>query len=154
MIKIFKLFKAENIKTWKKFSTKLSIIIILLSIIGVLFLVKFIKYLDENIVTEEVIVEQNNESLKLQIEDLNNQLKNENLDEMSKESIQNQIEQYKLIIENNISINSWKNDLIISIIQYREEGNIEKANELIEIIKNNNFSKYIEFQKQLATKGI
>ena len=47
MNKIFKLFINENIKTWKKFSTKLSIILIILSLIGTLSLVKIIQKYEE-----------------------------------------------------------------------------------------------------------
>ena len=47
MSKIFKLFINENIKTWKKFSTKLSIILIIISLIGTLSLVKIIQKYEE-----------------------------------------------------------------------------------------------------------
>ena len=45
-VKIFKLFINENIKTWKKFSTKLLIIAVLLSLIGVLGLAKFMQHIE------------------------------------------------------------------------------------------------------------
>ena len=48
MNKIFKLFINENIKTWKKFSTKLAIILIILSLVGVLGLVKVLQSISEN----------------------------------------------------------------------------------------------------------
>ena len=48
MNKIFKLFVNENIKTWKKFSTKLILIIIILSLVGVLGLVKVMQKLNES----------------------------------------------------------------------------------------------------------
>ena len=40
MSKIYKLFVDENIKTWKKFSTKLAIILIVLALLGALSLSK------------------------------------------------------------------------------------------------------------------
>ena len=48
MSKIFKLFIDENIKTWKKFSTKLAIILVILALIGVLGLVKMMQNINAN----------------------------------------------------------------------------------------------------------
>ena len=47
-MKIFKLFIDENIKTWKKFSTKLAIILIILALVAGLGLTKVLQHLDEN----------------------------------------------------------------------------------------------------------
>ena len=49
MNKIYKLFIDENIKTWKKFSTKLLIIIVVLAIIGALGLTKLIEYMNNSL---------------------------------------------------------------------------------------------------------
>ena len=45
MSKIWKLFINENIKTWKKLSTKIMIIVAILAIIGTLGLVKIMQIL-------------------------------------------------------------------------------------------------------------
>ena len=47
MSKMYKLFVDENIKTWKKFSTKLAIILIVLALLGALSLSKLLQYIEE-----------------------------------------------------------------------------------------------------------
>ena len=59
MRKIYNLFINENIKTWKKFSTKLALILCILALVGIVALVKFMKY-DEEKSKEEFY--QNNSS--------------------------------------------------------------------------------------------
>ena len=65
-MKIFRLFINENIKTWKKFSTKMLIVIVLLSIVAVLGMEKLMGNLEGNI--PYVIDNNNEESIKMQIE--------------------------------------------------------------------------------------
>ena len=49
MSKIWKLFINENIKTWKKLSTKIMIIVAILAIIGTLGLVKIMQKTSGNV---------------------------------------------------------------------------------------------------------
>ena len=56
-MKIFKLFIDENIKTWKKISTKIMIIAIILSLFAVLAFVKFLEKTEENTITLITCVE-------------------------------------------------------------------------------------------------
>ena len=48
MSKIWKLFVDENIKTWKKLSTKILIIVILIALIGSLAVVKIAENISES----------------------------------------------------------------------------------------------------------
>ena len=50
MSKIWKLFINENIKTWKKLSTKIMIIVAILAIIGTLGLVKIMQRTSGNVI--------------------------------------------------------------------------------------------------------
>ena len=83
-MKIFKLFIDENIKTWKKFSTKLLIMAVFLSLIGVLGLTKLMQYMDEKSRITGIVVDTSDEYLKSEIEYLKEQLKDESLDDESK----------------------------------------------------------------------
>ena len=76
-MKIFKLFINENIKTWKKVSTKVLLIAILLSLVGVLALTKFTQHLDENNKGVVVAEDNSNAYLKQEIEYLKEELKND-----------------------------------------------------------------------------
>ena len=101
-MKIFKLFIDENIKTWKKFSTKLLIIAVLLSLVGVLGLTKLMQYMDEKSRITGTVIDTSDEYLKSEIEYFKEQLKDESLDEESKKSIQTQMEQYEMYLEYDI----------------------------------------------------
>ena len=83
-MKIFKLFIDENIKTWKKLSTKIMIIAIILSLFAVLALVKFMEKTEENLLvynSDNSTGENEKEFLEREIEFYESQLKNEKLDE-------------------------------------------------------------------------
>ena len=82
-MKIFKLFIDENIKTWKKLSTKIMIIAIILSLFAVLALVKFMEKTEENLLvynSDNSTGENEKEFLEREIEFYESQLKNEKLD--------------------------------------------------------------------------
>lgn len=64
-MKIFRLFIDENIKTWKKLSTKLLIIAVLLSLVGVLGLTKLMQHMDERNKMSVYVTENNDEYLKV-----------------------------------------------------------------------------------------
>ena len=92
MSKIYKLFVDENIKTWKKFSTKLAIILIVLALLGALSLSKLLQYIDEkNDINSERFVSSSEEGFKGEIEILKEQLQDNTLSKSEKEEIERQI---------------------------------------------------------------
>ena len=149
-MKIFKLFIDENIKTWKKFSTKLLIIAVLLSLVGVLGLTKLMQYMDEKSRITGTVIDTSDEYLKSEIEYFKEQLKDESLDEESKESIQTQMEQYEMYLEYDIELygDTWKNDIVKNIVKLRQNGKNDEAEKLVQILKNNDYSGYIVNEKK------
>ena len=98
-MKIFRLFIDENIKTWKKFSTKLAIILILLAFVAALGLSKILQYIDGK---NDMIVQYSNtwkESLEEDINSYKEQLNNERLLQSEREYIQNKIKISRLSVE-------------------------------------------------------
>ncbi len=150
MSKIFKLFIDENIKTWKKLSTKILLIVILVSLIGALGLVKVVQNL--SVSTESSMVYDWREEAKKSIEVLKETLKDETLDEQSIQNIKIQLEKYELSIKYDISPYGgyWKNEVLEQIVQFRQEQNKEtEISKLIDMLEKNDFSKYIETQKEM-----
>ena len=150
-MKIFKLFIDENIKTWKKLSTKLLIIAVLLSLVGVLGLTKLMQYMDEKSRITGTVVDTSSEYLKSEIEYFKEQLKDESLDEESKKSMQAQMEQYELYLEYDIKLygDTWKNDIVKSIVKFRQNEKYDEAEKLIQVLKNNDYSGYISNEKKI-----
>ncbi len=150
-MKIFKLFIDENIKTWKKFSTKLLIIAVLLSLVGVLGLTKLMKYMDEKSRITGTVIDTSDEYLKSEIEYFKEQLKDESLDEESKKSIQTQMEQYEMYLEYDIELygDTWKNNIVKNIVNFKQDGKIDEAEKLVQILKNNDYSGYIANEKKI-----
>ena len=144
-MKIFKLFVDENIKTWKKFSTKLLLIIVILSLFGTLGITKLMQKLDSR--NQYVVTEVDDEEYyRGVIKSLENQLKNENLDEESKESIKQEIERNKLLVELKVSAfgnYNWKREIIDQVVDNKMEKNDEKAEQLLKLVKENDFHGYI-----------
>ena len=101
-MKIIKLFIDENIKTWKKLSTKIMLIAIVLSLLAVLGIVKIMEK-TEGKITTSYIYENQEEYLSQQIEYFETQLQNDKLDEETKQSMQRTLEEYKLYLEYNVS---------------------------------------------------
>ena len=151
MSKIFKLFIDENIKTWKKFSTKLLVIAVILSLIGVLGLVKLMQHMEEKAMRSTSVVDTSDEYLKSEIEYFKEQLKNEDLDEQTRQSIQMQLEQYELYLEYDIKMygNTWKNDIVEKVVELKQDGKNDDAEKLMKLLKENDYSGYIETQKQI-----
>ena len=150
-MKIFKLFIDENIKTWKKFSTKLLIIAVLLSLVGVLGLTKLMQYMDEKSRITGTVIDTSDEYLKSEIEYFKEQLKDESLDEESKKSIQTQMEQYEMYLEYDIELygDTWKNNIVKNIVNFKQDGKIDEAEKLVQILKNNDYSGYIANEKKI-----
>ncbi len=148
-MKIFKLFIDENIKTWKKFSTKLAIILILLALVAALGMTKVLQHIDGN---NDMIVQYANtwkESLEEDINSYKEQLNNERLLQSDREYIQNKIKIAEVRIQNDISVYSvnWKNTTL---------NNLEdKMNEkLLEIVINNDFEGYINYEKEIEKQKL
>lgn len=155
-MKIFKLFINENIKTWKKGSTKVLIFIVLLSLVCVLGLVKLMQKLDSNSNYNEMTIQSDKEGLKAQIEYLEEELKNGNLDDISKRNMQIELEEYQLYLDYDINAygNTWRNELVTKIANAKVENNTEEIEKMINILKENNFEKYMEEQKQILKKQL
>ena len=158
MNKICKLFIDENIKIWKKISTKLLIIVILLALIGALALVKFMEHMDDN--AQEMYITDNydwKENIKSELESYKATLANENLDEESKLSIKSEIERCELALKYDVNpyANNWRSSILNEISIERANNNDEtRVSKLIEILEKDNFSEYIEVQKQIAKQDL
>lgn len=158
MSKIFKLFIDENIKTWKKFSTKLALVIIILSLVGVLALVKIIEKLDESYSSGVSYYEYDfKEDLQSQIDFYKNMLNEEGLTQSEKKDIQIQIERCEMFIKYNINqyYDYWKRDLVYEITELKSQDNSEKEiAKLIDILDKDDFKQYIELEKESAKKDL
>ena len=160
MSKIWKLFINENIKTWKKLSTKIMIIVAILAIIGTLGLVKIMQKTSGN-----VMIANDTDNWKKSIQEemnyMEEQLKNNELDEATKASYEQQIETYKMSLEYDVSpwkMNYWKTNLIQEISNLKVQKNNllmenelknieERISKLTEKLEQNDFDGYIELQK-------
>ena len=148
-MKIFRLFIDENIKTWKKFSTKLAIILILLALVAALGLSKILQYIDGK---NDMIVQYSNtwkESLEEDINSYKEQLNNERLLQSDREYIQNKIKIAEIRIQNNISLYSvnWKNTVLNNL-----ENDMD--GKLLEIVINNDFEGYINYEKEIEKQKL
>ena len=113
MSKIWKLFICENIKTWKKLSTKILIIVILIALIGSLAIVKIAEKASEsNQSTIDSIVGDGKIFLEGAIKNLEEELQNEQLDEQTRKEYEKQLKNYKLLLKYNVSPykTSWKSE--------------------------------------------
>mgnify|MGYP004505517049 FL=1 len=142
-MKIFKLFIDENIKTWKKFSTKLAIILIILALVAGLGLTKVLQHMDEN--SDSVIQYASTwkEGVEEDINSYKEQLKEPDLLQSEKNDIQNKIKIAEVRLQNNISVYSvnWKNTVLNSLEENMEE-------KLLNIVLDNNFEGYINYEKE------
>ena len=103
-MKIFKLFIDENIKTWKKFSTKLAIFLIFLALIAALGMAKITQNLDAKNNGQTVYYEGNwKEDVEAEIKSYKEQLNNSSLSEFEKKQIENEIIIDEIRIQKNIN---------------------------------------------------
>ena len=77
MSKIFKLFVNENIKTWKKFSTKLMLFFVIVALLGTLGFVKISENLSVD--SQEIINENWKKDIQERIESIKEELNDETL---------------------------------------------------------------------------
>lgn len=156
MSKIFKLFIDENIKTWKKFSTKLAIILVILALIGVLGLVMIMQNMDENSEVMYSTFDWRAEN-KYELENIKKVLAQENLDEENRRELQIQLEKCELAIQYDINQYNdyWKSDILNQVVELKQEqGKENEVSKLIEILKKDDFVGYIEIQKEAAKKAL
>jgi len=150
-MKIFKLFINENIKTRKKISTKILILVVILSLFGVLGIVKIMKSATEIVTTDEFLYggyESKEDYLKQQIEYYEEQSKNEKYDEETRQYYIEELERYKLYLEYDIDIydnSTWKSLIIDEIVEQKLNG--KNVDSLITLLKNDDFSGYMNIQK-------
>ena len=159
MHKIWKLFVDENIKTWKKLSTKILIIIILLALICTIGLVQFIKYMNE----KNKITNTNDDwwisDVKSNIEGIKQSLEMEGLDDNTKQSLTNELEMYELALEINTNpYNSffyWKAKTLYEIQSLKStEPNSESIQKLTDLAKANDYLGYIQFEKDKIKQSL
>ncbi|MBQ2836030.1 MAG: ABC transporter permease subunit [Clostridia bacterium] len=153
MSKIFKLFINENIKTWKKFSTKLSIILIIVSLIGTLSFVKIIQKYEEKSTATNTINDWKFSAEK-EIEYIKEILKDDSISDSDRRNFEITLEKYEMAIEYQINIYSsyWKNNLLNQITNLKQKGDTSQIAKLTEILKNNDFDGYINLQKEELKK--
>lgn len=160
MSKIWKLFINENIKTWKKLSTKIMIIVAILAIIGTLGLVKIMQKTSGNVMIAND-TDNWKKSIQQEMNYMEEQLKNDELDEATKASYEQQIETYKMSLKYDVSpwkMNYWKTNLIQEISNLKiQKNNLlpenelksieERISKLTEKLEQNDFEGYIDLQK-------
>ena len=143
MNKILKLFINENIKTWKKFSTKLMLIFIIIALLGTLGFVKISENLSVD--SQEIIDENWKKDMKEQIDMHKEELNDETLSDDIKKNIEETIQVKQLYLELNINpySNHWKSEILRTLIT-----GINGKTELIDLVKNGQYSEYIQMQKE------
>ena len=151
MSKIWKLFIDENIKTWKKLSTKILLIVILISLVGILGLVKIIQKTNNSYEINSSGYDWRQET-ESQIGYIEESLENPQIDEESKNMMEQELQTLKLSLKYDINPyeNIWKNEIIRKIVDLQFEENIKEAEiaDLTKKLEDNDFNGYIQMQKQ------
>ena len=164
-MKFLKLCYNEHIKTIKKTSTKILIIFTLLAVIlglGFTFLIKTLNKIAEDSVYVYTA------SADDRITEITNQLKEKDITEQTKNELKAQLETYKLAKECDIKLDGmypyWRRDALfdlqanrIVLFNLQSFGDSDNKipdieaiiNKLTDLIKNDNFVGYIEYQKNL-----
>ena len=157
MSKFFRLCSCELTKIMKKKSTKVMLILLILSLFasaGMAVLTKKMYSMTDDIYSSIDY----KASIKSEIESLKTEMSEENLDEASKNSIQAQIDAFQLAIDNDVNIYTtyWKTELITNditnlkrnIYNYKAMGQEDLAikeqttvDKLIELLKNDDFNR-------------
>lgn len=151
MSKIWKLFVDENIKTWKKLSTKILIIVILIALIGSLAIVKIAEKISKsNQTSVNSTLDDGKVFLEGVINSLEEELQNEQLDEQTRKEYEKQLKNYKLLLKYNVSPykTSWKSEAIDKIVNSENE----LATKIEKTLEDDDFAQYIEIQKQELKK--
>lgn len=163
MSKFFRLCSCEFTKIMKKKSTKVMLIILVISLFASAGIAALTKKMYS--MTDEIYSTMDyKESIRVEMESEKSKLSNESLDEVSKNTIQARADILQLAIDNDINIYTsyWKTDLLIrdiitnktNVYNYQIMGDEESASKeqeiidtKIEMLKNDDFSGYINLQK-------
>ena len=157
MSKFFRLCSCELTKIMKKKSTKVMLILLILSLFasaGMAVLTKKMYSITDDINSSI----EYKASIKSEIESFKTEMSEENLNEASKNSIQAQIDAFQLAIDNDINIYTtyWKTELITNditnlkrnIYNYKAMGQEDLAikeqttvDKIIELLKNDDFNR-------------
>lgn len=157
MSKFFRLCSCELTKIMKKKSTKVMLILLILSLFasaGMAVLTKKMYSITDDIYSSIDY----KASIKSEIESLKTEMSEENLDEASKNSIQAQIDAFQLAIDNDINVYTtyWKTDLVkndivnlkTNVYNYKAMGQEDLAikeqttvDKIIELLKNDDFNR-------------
>ena len=157
MSKFFRLCSCELTKIMKKKSTKVVLILLILSLFasaGMAVLTKKMYSITDDINSSIDY----KASIKSEIESFKTEMSEENLNEASKNSIQAQIDAFQLAIDNDINIYTtyWKTELITNditnlkrnIYNYKAMGQEDLAikeqttvDKIIELLKNDDFNR-------------
>ena len=117
MSKIFRLFIDENIKTWKKTSTKILLIVIILALFGTLALTKFMQKINDN--NESISSNYDwKEGLQEDINYYKEQITIGGLDETTRKEFEQLISTYELFLQYDVepwNNTFWKAEIITQI---------------------------------------
>lgn len=172
MIKFFKLCLCEYTKIMKKASTKVMIVLLILTLFLAAGITQLIKVMDSTFYYQDGNESQN--QIDFEIDALKSRLNDSNLDTSTKNEIQAELEMYELAKQYNINIFSytdekyWKNSILYDIMDAKiDEYNLKSlqsepkyneaknnTNKLIEIFKNDDYNSYIELQKNNLKKQL
>ena len=157
MSKFFRLCSCELTKIMKKKSTKVMLILLILSLFASAVMAVLTKKMYS--ITDDIYSSIDyKSSIKSEIESLKTEMSEENLDEASKNSIQAQIDAFQLAIDNDINVYTtyWKTELITNditnlkrnIYNYKAMGQEDLAikeqttvDKIIELLKNDDFNR-------------
>lgn len=163
MSKFFRLCSCEFTKIIKKKSTKVMLIILIISLFASAGIAALTKKM-YSVMDEMDAIKNYKEIMQAEIEREKVELTNESLDEASKNSIQANIDVFQIAIDNDINIFTtyWKKDVLSTdvlsrkrnLYNYKSMGDEDLVNEeqqkidsIIELIKNDDFAGYINLQK-------
>ena len=149
MSKIYKLFIDENIKTWKKFSTKVMIILTILALVGSLALTKWMEFEEKKSVSTNDINWREYAESEIEINKII--LEDENLSQEEREEYQTEIKRYELCLKYDINMydTSWKYEALNKALVGTEIN--EKVTDVLE---KDDFQGYIQLQKEWEKEAL
>lgn len=173
-MQMLKLIQNETIKTFKKTSTKILIILSILMLFLALGLANMISALSEYSVS--FIADDNEnwkENMQEQISSMQRTIETEgaHYDRESLAELKAEKETYEIALRNNINYdfygvyNTWKNELLHEIMSAKQDIILGKengqdtreqedfVNKRISLLEGNDFEKYINFEKEEAKKS-
>ncbi len=141
MAKMLRLIQNEYIKTWKKISTKIIFILVIVCAFGLVGIGKLAEYS----IAEEMqwYYEDSDPDYTARIKES---------EKMQYEGYEADIEMYKFMQDNNIPHNTWRTMAVYNAYEYEisEDGSYEymlseaERSEILETVKSNDWKKYCE----------